>query len=238
MIFSRAKTGTVGEKHAARFLKKRGYAVIDKNWYNKKGKRCGEIDLVCRTGDTIVFVEVKTRTAVPGQNIIPQEQITPHKLQKLQRVAELYIKEHDLWNKKWRFDAVAVYMHNHTVCDIHHIENIEKNVLEELKAQLVAEKTRLEEELSRFATKKRDGDYDTDFPADLGSEQSENAIETEEYIDNRALEQSLEAQLRDVMDALAKIENGTYGVDEETGEDIDIDRLHAYPAARGNITKK
>ncbi len=115
---------------------------------------------------------------------------------------------------------------------------MDQKILEELKGKLVAEKEQLEGELGKFATKTAEGEYKTDFPDDVGSEQSENAIEVEEYTDKLALEQSLETQLKDVIDALAKMEEGIYGKDEETGEDIDVDRLQAYPAARANITKE
>jgi RNA polymerase-binding transcription factor DksA len=116
---------------------------------------------------------------------------------------------------------------------------IDAKTLEELKNQLLEERTRLEEELSKFATKTdKEGDFKTKFPEDIGNEQSENAIEVEEYVDNLALEKSLESQLKDVIDALKKMEEGTYGKDEETGEDIDVARLKAYPAARTNVTKE
>lgn len=114
---------------------------------------------------------------------------------------------------------------------------LEQKVLDELKEKLLEEKARLEGELERFATKTAEGDYKTNFPEDIGSEQGENAAEVEQYADNLALEQSLETQLRDVIDALEKMENGTYGKDEETGEDIVIERLRAYPAARKNISQ-
>ena len=115
---------------------------------------------------------------------------------------------------------------------------MDQKILEELKGKLVAQKAQLEGELSKFATKTAEGEYKTDFPDDVGNEQSENAIEVEDYTDKLALEQSLETQLKDVIDALAKMDNDTYGKDEKTGEDINVDRLQAYPAARTNITKE
>lgn len=115
---------------------------------------------------------------------------------------------------------------------------LDQNVVEELKGKLIAEKSRLEEELGKFATKTAEGDFKTRFPDDIGTEQGENAIEVEQYADNLGLEQSLETQLRDVIDALAKMDAGTYGTDEETGEDIVLARLQAYPAARKNISQK
>jgi RNA polymerase-binding transcription factor DksA len=115
---------------------------------------------------------------------------------------------------------------------------IEQNILDELKEKLLAEKVRIEGELERFATKTSEGDYKTRFPDDIGNEQGENAIEVEQYAGNLALEQSLEAQLRDVIDALKKMDEGTYGVDEDTGEEIAIERLRAYPAARKTVSKE
>lgn len=102
------------------------------------------------------------------------------------------------------------------------------------------EKADLEKQLSRF-TKKGECDnsgdcYTTTFPDDLGNEVGENASEVEQYVGNIALEHSLETQLRDVNDALEKMEKGTYGIDEETGEPITMERLRAYPAARTNIS--
>ncbi len=116
---------------------------------------------------------------------------------------------------------------------------IDEKTMEELRGKLLDEKKRLEDELSRFAQKTdTEGDYKTRFPDDLGDRNDENATEVEQYADNIALEQSLESQLKDVLDALEKMDNGTYGKDEETGEDIDVARLMAYPAARTNIREK
>jgi putative endonuclease len=52
------RRGARGEKLASRFLRQRGYKILYRNF---RGHRGGEIDLVCRDGDTLVFVEVKTR---------------------------------------------------------------------------------------------------------------------------------------------------------------------------------
>lgn len=104
--------------------------------------------------------------------------------------------------------------------------------LEKLKAKLLEEKARLEEELSRFATATGTaGDYETRL-GDMGTDEDENASEVEEYVDNLGLEKNLEAQLKDVTDALAKMEAGTYGICEATGKEIALDRLEAYPSAR------
>lgn len=110
--------------------------------------------------------------------------------------------------------------------------SLDTQTLERLKVKLLAEKSRLETELSRFATSTGTaGSYETRI-TDMGTDPDENASEVEEYVDNLGLEQNLEGQLRDVSDALAKMEQGTYGVCETTGAEIALDRLEAYPAAR------
>jgi len=53
------RLGTRGEKLAGQFLKRSGYKILYRNF---RGRTGGEIDIVCRDGDTLVFVEVKTRT--------------------------------------------------------------------------------------------------------------------------------------------------------------------------------
>lgn len=112
---------------------------------------------------------------------------------------------------------------------------LETAVLTELKSKLLAEKSRLEAELSRMGTPTgAEGDYEMKFD-DLGNDPDENATEVEEYVDTVAVEGSLEGRLKDVNDALAKMEVGTYGVCEKTGEMIPIDRLMAYPAARTKV---
>lgn len=110
--------------------------------------------------------------------------------------------------------------------------NLDEKIIGELKEKLLSEKARLEKELARFA-KATDvsGNYETEIQ-DMGTDPDENASEVEEYVDNLALENTLENQLRDITDALTRMENGTYGKDENTGEDISIDRLRAYPQAR------
>lgn len=101
MTGSRKRLGAWGEKVAADHLKASGYELVDRNW------RCrqGEIDLVVRKGQELVFVEVKTRR---GQQAgMPEEGLTQRKSQKLVNLAKLYLAEHDL-TADWRIDLVAV----------------------------------------------------------------------------------------------------------------------------------
>lgn len=115
---------------------------------------------------------------------------------------------------------------------------IEKEILAQLKEKLETEKAQLENELSRIAKPTAaKGDYQTTFN-EIGTGEDENASEVEEYTDNLALEENLEKQLRDVNDALAKIETGTFGKCENCDEEIPLDRLLAYPAAKNCLNCK
>lgn len=98
----RRRLGSWGENVAAVHLEAAGYTLVARNW------RCrgGEIDLVARDGETVVFVEVKTRR---GRDYgAPEEALTPHKAQKLLQLGQQYIADHGLDDVDWRIDLVAV----------------------------------------------------------------------------------------------------------------------------------
>ncbi|MFH0942353.1 MAG: YraN family protein [Chloroflexota bacterium] len=98
----RREIGVLGEKIARDFLLKKGYAVIARNY------RCpyGEIDIIARDGDYLVFVEVKTRTS-PGLGH-PEESVTAAKRAKLRQVALHYLQNNDDSPADWRIDVVAI----------------------------------------------------------------------------------------------------------------------------------
>jgi len=68
--------------------------------------RNGEVDLICRSGKTIVFVEVKTRG--PGSLAAPLDAVTPTKRARIIRAASAYLSENDLWEAPCRFDVAAL----------------------------------------------------------------------------------------------------------------------------------
>ena len=81
---SNLSVGKLGEKIAAEFLKKEGYKILEKNFQT----RFGEIDLVAEDGDTLVFVEVKTRhTDKFGK---PEESVTPVKIRKIIKAGQFF----------------------------------------------------------------------------------------------------------------------------------------------------
>lgn len=94
--------GRRGEAIAERHLVAAGMSIVDRNW------RCpqGEIDLVARDGDELVFVEVKTRSSVAFGH--PLEAITAVKLARLRRLAAAWCEAHPGDHDRIRIDAVAV----------------------------------------------------------------------------------------------------------------------------------
>ena len=110
--------------------------------------------------------------------------------------------------------------------------SLDSKTIQELKEKLLQEKMRVEEELNRIAKPTtNNGDFSTNF-SEIGTDEDDNASEVEEYTDNLALETALEKQLKEILEALEKIETNSYGTCENCGKDISIDRLQAYPAAK------
>ncbi len=108
----------------------------------------------------------------------------------------------------------------------------DKEFIEKIKNQLLAEKSRLEKELAEFTQKNphNAADYDANFPT-IGDAEDENAAEVATYGDNLTLERTLESALRDVNAALKRIEEGNYGICKYCGKPIDPKRLEARPAS-------
>ena len=82
--------GQMGEERAQEVYKKLGYKIIAKNEYNKKGKRVGEIDFIAKDKQSVVFVEVKTRTAGADKFGKGAESVNIYKQQKILRAVKMY----------------------------------------------------------------------------------------------------------------------------------------------------
>ncbi len=118
-------TGQLGEKIAAEYLRNKGYKILEKNFKNPLGRRLGEIDIIARKGKELVFVEVKTQKTSGFESIPPEEKITPHKLYKLNKAGQFYVKSKNLWGSNYRFDAVLVWLSaDQKNARIKHLENI------------------------------------------------------------------------------------------------------------------
>ena len=91
--------GDRGERAAAAYLRRQGMRIIIRGFRTNQG----EIDLIARDGDCLVYVEVKTR-----RQGVPAEAVTPDKQRKLSLTALSFARRFDLLDVPGRFDVVAV----------------------------------------------------------------------------------------------------------------------------------
>lgn len=102
MTRDRLSLGEMGERLALKNIKRLGYKFIAKNY------RCplGEIDLIARDGDCLVFIEIKTRR---GRSIgYAKEAINKRKMRQISKVALAYMKANNCCDVKARFDVIAI----------------------------------------------------------------------------------------------------------------------------------
>lgn len=120
MITQKRELGNKGEDEAVRYLAKKGYSVVARNWATK----FGEIDIIAKKRDgAYVFVEVKTVRA--GGYVRPEENITYKKLQRFLRTIEMYLRAARASDQMpWQMDAITVTIDEGGVYDIKHWENI------------------------------------------------------------------------------------------------------------------
>lgn len=94
-------TGKIGEDLAEKLLQEKGYAIIKRNFRT----RYGEIDLICKEGDTLVFVEVKTKRGLDFGS--PEDMYTRGKAERVKRMASVYLQGRET---NCRIDMVAVVL--------------------------------------------------------------------------------------------------------------------------------
>ncbi|MEW5723890.1 MAG: YraN family protein [Thermodesulfobacteriota bacterium] len=94
--------GRQGEDLAARYLVKKGFRIIERNYRT----RFGEIDLICLGKKTVVFVEVKTRRSEAFGG--PGEAVSADKRRRLSRLAQSYLARKGWQDRRARFDVLAV----------------------------------------------------------------------------------------------------------------------------------
>jgi len=128
------KLGDFGEEVACRYLEKKGYKILDrnfvKNWdYRKKG----EIDIIVKKGDIISFVEVKTAAFSGGflvrgrasDGFFPEDRVDFKKQRKLRQLAEKWLVKNKLaLDSKWQIDVVSIKIDfDSKKAKIRHLEN-------------------------------------------------------------------------------------------------------------------
>lgn len=108
--------GQEGERIAERYLSKKGYRLVERNY------RCpmGEVDLIVLDRRVIVFVEVKTRH--DDRFGVPLESVHPRKQRKMIKAALWFLSEHKLHNREARFDVVGISLAGQEPV-VEHVEN-------------------------------------------------------------------------------------------------------------------
>ncbi len=116
MKYFNRQTGRIAEQLAAEALVKKGYQILKRNFSN----RFGEIDIIAKDAQTLVFVEVKAKIGVDFG--LPEEMINKNKLQKIQRMAMIYLQGKQM---QCRIDVVAIVLSPlHEVISLNHYENV------------------------------------------------------------------------------------------------------------------
>ena len=113
--------GKWGEQYVEAFLRRKGYIILERDW--RHGRSLCDIDLICKTADetTIVFVEVKTRSA--DDITLPEDAVTLNKMRRLGHSADNYVKMNNI-TEDLRFDIVALVGNSHSKePQINHIED-------------------------------------------------------------------------------------------------------------------
>lgn len=95
--------GSFGEKIALEYLEKENFKIISQNY---RVGRLGEIDIIASEKEFLCFLEVKTRTSYLFG--APSEAVNRKKQECIKRLAQIYIKQHNIRDKNLRFDIVEV----------------------------------------------------------------------------------------------------------------------------------
>ncbi len=114
------KLGAYGEQIAINYLNTEKYQILKSNFHS----RFGEIDIIAQKENTIIFIEVKTRTSNTFGT--PEESLTPQKRRKIIKTALTFLKEKAPGKRiSWRIDLIAVKLtKNLKTAQINHLKNI------------------------------------------------------------------------------------------------------------------
>ncbi|OGK10095.1 hypothetical protein A2767_00545 [Candidatus Roizmanbacteria bacterium RIFCSPHIGHO2_01_FULL_35_10] len=111
--------GKKGEQEASKFLKSKGYRIIEQNFHT----HWGEIDLIAVKDSKLSFIEVKTRSNNHFGK--PYESMTIHKINHLRRPVQYFLLKNDYKNYKLSLDVISIVINGDlTVNNLKHFENV------------------------------------------------------------------------------------------------------------------
>jgi putative endonuclease len=109
-------TGIEGERAAFFWLMRRGYVVVARGWHSSRAP--GDLDLIAWHGDTLCFVEVKTRTT---RAVAPAQMAVDHRKRRvLRRLARHYMRQLPNREVETRFDILSIYLERDKPADFEH----------------------------------------------------------------------------------------------------------------------
>ena len=114
--------GDTGEKIAKNYLREKGYKILDKNFRYSK---LGELDIIAKRGNNIIFFEVKARMRKGLSEFKPEDNITRTKQKKLVKLAQIWLAKHPAaaGDTGWQIDILAIEIYRDKSFDIRHLEN-------------------------------------------------------------------------------------------------------------------
>lgn len=120
--------GNLGEKLAQKYLKNKGYKILDTNYCFRipGAPQKGEIDIIAKKEDTISFVEVKTLRQAQGEPFLPEDKVDFRKRKKIIKTAEYWLTKNKVpLDSKWQINIIAVTIDsNNKKAKIKYFKNI------------------------------------------------------------------------------------------------------------------
>ena len=121
MPSQKRKFGDAGEKIAEKYLKNKGYYIIERNYQ----RPWGEIDLIGRKDNRLIFFEVKTRDMFHVEHFLPEQAVNHSKQVKLKKICHTYLsdKKYPI-NQEWQIDIISIAIDKDKLkARVNHIEN-------------------------------------------------------------------------------------------------------------------
>jgi putative endonuclease len=118
--------GDIGEKIAEKYLRDKGYKILDRNFRYSK---LGELDIIVRKDNNIIFCEVKARKKTGPSEFLPEDNITFDKQKKLIKLAQIYLAKNLPTGRQenreisWQIDILAIEIYRDNSFDVRHLEN-------------------------------------------------------------------------------------------------------------------
>jgi len=119
MLTAKQKLGALGEAHAVNYLKGLGYKILERNYRH----RLGEIDIVAKFKNNLVFVEVKSQEK--GVDFSPAQNVNSYKQKRLIKTAQIWLAENLISGEiPWQIDVIVVEIDAQTKrAKIEHLQN-------------------------------------------------------------------------------------------------------------------